>query len=894
MKIQLTLIVLLSVLSTVVKSQELSVKEMTEKAEIFFYEQKYVEANELFAKLLDKDSTNYILNFKSGYCLMQNKDTRFFALDKFKNAIRLFDKNKNKPITKYTLYSYLGKTYHKNYLFDEAISAYKKAKSLTNKENEIAETNLNIKIAKQAKMLFFNQKGMYVKRLRIINSNYIDHSPIINADGSTLVFTSTRKGSTGGLKTNSGSYYEDIYICKKNKYGRFTKPVNIGAPVNTPGHEATCGLSADGQEMFMYKSDGRNGGNIFYSKLQGRKWTKPVKLGENINTKYRETHATISADGKFLYFTSNRKGGFGGTDIYVSEKQKDGTWGTATNLGANINTNKDEEGPYIHPDGETLYFSSNGRIGMGGFDVFYSKKNNNVWTTPINMGAPLNTVDNDVFFVPTADGKTAFYSSDGKGGSDIYIANFYDVKQNALAIVKGIIKDELPKITQSTIINIPQNVKISVIDSENGDIENSYTSNSATGDYLFVLNQRKKYKILYEADKHIFDTKDIILKDDNKFKSIVYNAELDSVIHGKVKKSKKVGFRKGFTTLNNFTKLELKFIAKCLKKYPELALNITGYDYLLEKSNRNFFRLEYEFAKYRRQRMVDYLQNLGVDTTRIYADVFRSKIIGDSLEYTIFSKEFLTEEVTKKEKLEKEFKEVEKVANLTEKEIVKIYPDEVIADIKPIFVKEISFRINQYQTSKYNKNLKLLAKFLTENPKSKIELGGYTDEQGPNDYNKKLSEKRANFIKTKLIKYGAKEAQITTKGYAFENPIAFNRTKEGKFYWKSLKYNRRVEIKVKIQGENQHLSVIKIKVPENYKINRVKVVKSIKYSISLVVSDTKIEIASFKDVDDVQQKITPNGMYMYYYGEFNDDDEVLDVLTKIRSKYPKAFIFIKK
>ena len=235
-----------------------------------------------------------------------------------------------------------------------------------------------------------------------------------------MILTSNKPGSTGGLRLSDGTYYEDIYVSHKVN-GIWSKPEKIGGGVNIKYHDAAASISPDGKMLFLYYEKG--GGDIYVSKYMNEEWTKPEPLNDHINTFFWETAASITADGKTLYFTSDRAGGMGDLDIYKSELDENGEWGEAVNLGPVINTPHGEDAPYIHPDGKTLYFGSNGHLGMGSHDIFYSELKDGVFQEPVNMGYPINTVFNDNYFVITPDRKRAYYASlrpGGEGMADIY------------------------------------------------------------------------------------------------------------------------------------------------------------------------------------------------------------------------------------------------------------------------------------------------------------------------------------------------------------------------------------------------------------------------------------------------------------------------------------------
>lgn len=917
--------------------------QMIETAEMYISDKNFDKASEIYKELLKKDSENPEYNFRYGYCLLNTINGTYESIQYLEKSVELFKKSNNTEGLFLDAYYILGKAYHENYMFEESVNLFTDLKKYSENLFFLKTIEREIYISKNAYELFMNPQELVVAKLGAINSVYSDHSPIISADESTLIFTSKRENSTGGLITPEGGFYEDVYIYDKTK-GLDARPVNIGKPINTEKHEATCGLSADGQEMFLYRSESEKEGNIYYSKLIGDKWSVPEKLDDNINSKYRETSATISIDGKKLYFSSNRKGGLGGYDIYVSERKSDGSWTKAKNVGKPINTEYDEEGPYIHADGKTLYFSSKGHPGMGGYDIFYSEidKNGN-WKTPKNMGFPLNTVNNDVYYVPTADGKRGYYSSQTGGVSDIYIAQFFNQKEKELSLVRGYTMDRervcidtfaikdcnfhgdtivTPKsrilfsnrmyfnkdsilittrkktnesiiVTDST-FKVPSNTTIYVIDADTKILENSYSPNALTGKYMFVLNKKRNYKIYYEAPGYFFDTKDIELKNLNIYKEIDYNADIDSIIPGKIERSKKIGFEQGLTKINNFTVLELEILSLFLKKHDNLYVNFTGYDYLFDDSNRNFFPLEYEYAVERKNRVIKYLENKGINPQRIYTDMFPAAIFGDSIQYTIFDEKALKLTAAVKDERRQTFIKAYTEANMTEEQILELYGIDTLYTGKSVVVSNMLFDINKSVSDRYAENLDILAQYLKENTDSEIEIGGYTDEQGNSKYNQNLAKKRADFIKNQLIKRGVSKKQLKIKNYAWKNPIARNKTNDGEFIWDALPYNRRVEIKVlKESNNNTNIFVKDIEVPEEYRISKTEIQTGKTFSISLMVTEQKQDVEDFTDYKTVHEKRYSDGTYMYYFGEFNNKEEVLNELMIIKTKFPEAFIFVK-
>ncbi len=911
-----------------------------EVGETYIEQGKFKKAASTFKELLDKHPKSPVYSFRYGYCLMNTESGRFNSITYFQNAIENIKNNTSEELSEMMIYFYLAEAYSLNYQFDMAISTYQEIKKKVTKSSQKKEIDEKIKKAKFANAMFFTPRQLAVTKLGVINSPYADHSPVITADESVIIFTSRRKGSTGNEKTLSNTYFEDVYIYDKRE-GIYAKPKNIGPPINSKLHEATCGLSVDGQEMFLYKSTSEKDGNIYYSQLNGSTWSTPRKLGSNINSKKREVHASLSADGKFLYFSSNRKGGKGGRDIYVSEKRDDKTWGPAKNLGKTINTELDEEGPYIHPDGKRLYFSSKGHPGMGGYDIFYSERQKDgSWGEPINMQFPLNTVDNDVFYVPSADGQRGYYSSQSGGQSNIYIATLYDQDKSKVTLVKGITMDSKVdtvafaksecKISGETILlpnnrrmkakrtyqmgdsvyiarwdlrkdsifisdsiyRVPRNTTLYVLNANDGSLENAYSPNTISGKYLFILSQRKDYKIYYEAEGHIFDTRNIQLSNSTSYNEITYNAEMDTMIRGKIKKSKNTPFDKKETRLNKYTKLEMELLAHFMKKYPNLLVNISGYDYLIERLSPKMRPQNFKYIANRKKAMISFLISKGISAERIKEDLSSNHIVGDSIEYTIYDQTTIR------------IAEQEKEARL------KIYDDALIAaykdqngfntyekdaDIAKTYeVFDMQFELNKATSPNYKQNIQTLADFLNTNPNAVVEIAGYTDLQGSSAYNKRLSKKRANFIADNLLQKKVRESQIIVKGKSYNKPIAKNKLANGEFNWESLAYNRRVEITLIKEGKDE-LVVSPINVPQKYKTkNYSKATASTidTYAISIKTAARKLPLSIFGTLG-VKVHKQSDGSYLYYQGSYKTEQEAEQKLNTIKQAYPKAFIFIR-
>lgn len=399
---------------------------------------------------------------------------------------------------------YLGRAYHLNLDFDKAVTAYRQYLSKGNvwdEEEKIAVKRM-VQNCQNAKLII--ESPMSVELVPIgksINSPYDEYAAVVDSAETMLIFTSRRPITSDARMDLDGKYFENIYIAYKDSAGEWGVPQSIGPQINTEWHDASISISADGEELYIYRDD-VGVGNIYVSRRKGNSWGEPVKLNDNINSPFRETHASISSDGQTLYFTSDRSG-FGGMDIFVSRRLPNGEWGVAENIGRRINTPYDEEAPFIHPDGKTLFFSSKGHNSMGGYDIFFSvMQDDGKWSSPFNLGFPINTPDDDYFFVMSADGKRAYYSSatvDGKGGKDIYMALLDTDREEPVTVYKGaIVEDESGA--------MPMDVSITVSNLSNGELVGVYRPRPDNGRFVFILQPGQSYQVTYESSGYEVST----------------------------------------------------------------------------------------------------------------------------------------------------------------------------------------------------------------------------------------------------------------------------------------------------------------------------------------------------------------------------------------------------
>lgn len=498
------------------------------------YDKVYIDALYVWEILLEEDPKNANLLYKIGMSYIDlNRESE--ALPYFDKAQFSVDKNFNP--TSYLernappdVYYYLAKSNHINGEIEQAADQYTFFVENANKKHEkYNDAVLGQKQCENAKKLMASPKDFKITNVGgIINTAGPEYSPVITIDGTILYFTSKRlrTDSTNFEQKNisNGQYFEDIYVCYRNEDGSWSEPNYLGF-CRPRRNDASISTSSDGQTVFVYQDV--NNGDIFYSQISDTSFQniQPFPAAE-LNTEYWESHATISDDQLYLYFVSDRPGGFGGRDIYRLKKLPNGEWSKAFNLGPTINTEFDEESPFLGIDNKTMYFSSNGPSSMGGFDIFMTQVDeDDQWSTPMNMGYPLNTVDDDIFYTTTADGRTGYYSSeklDGQGDKDIYtVFGENDYIQN-VAVLKGFIRT-----TDGTMI--PQGIDIFVEDIGEGGAAKTYRPRRRDGGYVLTLTPCHSYNIVYKLGETTFHESELFVPCNTSYQELNHELELDLV-----------------------------------------------------------------------------------------------------------------------------------------------------------------------------------------------------------------------------------------------------------------------------------------------------------------------------------------------------------------------------
>jgi outer membrane protein OmpA-like peptidoglycan-associated protein/tetratricopeptide (TPR) repeat protein len=701
-----------------------------------------------FQQANDFNPNNAELNYKMGRCYL-NSSFKNLAKAHFEKAFDL------KQDVASDIYYYLGLCYHLELDWNKAEEYYNlyKSKMMASNNNEelrkvnkrLEECSFGRKIVKKPVKVKIENMGAEV------NSPYIDYSPVIDADESVLIFTSRRPGTTtgsAGEKDDSiDEYWEDVYISYKLNE-KWTKPRNIGPPINTTGHEASNNLSPDGEILFLY-IDNKGQGDIYESKLENLAWGKPQLMKDPISTKFHETSATINSRLDTLYFVSERPGGYGGKDIYFAVKGSDGKWGNVQNIGAVINTEWDEESVYLMPDGKTLYFSSQGHNSIGGFDIFKTNLKNGNWTEPINLGYPINSADDDVNFVMAASGKRGYYSSvkyEGFGELDLYIINFLPnednldnaISEDSLAMIVAGTKTATSGILRGLVTDgynqSPIIAQIEIIDIGTNQVVETVKSNPKNGRYAVYLPSENNYKINVTSSNYNPSASNVNIPPSKGNIEVVKDFQLISLA------SVTTILRGTIYDATSKEPLEATVAIKDKVKDLEIAKVKTGVD-----------------GKY----------EIAIPSGKNYQISAKSPDHMNAYDEIDIPMAKQNQSITKDLSLY-DLKVGAKIV------LKNIFYDFDKATLRPASIVE----------------LERLIELLNEYPTMRIELSSHTDNKGSPEYNIVLSNNRSKAVVDYLLSKGIDKKRLEYKGYGLTQPIATNDTDEGR------QLNRRTEFKI--------------------------------------------------------------------------------------------------
>ncbi|MGB3948414.1 MAG: OmpA family protein [Bacteroidia bacterium] len=581
-----------------------------------------------------------------------------------------------------------------------------------------------------------------------INSPYVDYGPVITSNASLLVFTSRRPENSKELKKNK-EFNEQVYFSKYNfKAKTWSEAQLMSEPINAIGRNSSAiTLSNDGQRLLLYRDDNQGNGDIYESVLDGIAWSEPVKLPSPINSLYHESSASISPDGRTIYFVSKRPTKNSGRkedkNIWFCTQDDNGKWGEAFELSDSVNTKEDEEMPFIHPNGKTLFFSSKGHNSIGGFDVFMTNydEGSKTWSKPESLENPINSIGDDVGFVLKADGKTGYYSTpreNGLGEKDIYKIIFHkDIMKKHLTLLKGLVIDSNGKALSA---------KIYVRDKVTGISIGVFSSNSATGEYLISLPEGKTYEIEIKADDYFL-----------------------------FKETLEVSRSKGFNEIEKDIVLQSKYAYLTGRVLDETGSPIRA-------------QVEVE--------LIDTVTNEVFGKYKTDADGRYSIKVKPGKNYNVvFNKPgYFFQSL--KVKAPDNAGAVLNISPITMQKIdigKKVVLENIFFDIGKATLRTESI-------AELDRALKLMNDMQT----LEIEISGHTDNRGATAVNKTLSENRAKTVVDYLITKGVDANRLQFVGYASQFPIATNDTEDGR------QLNRRTEFKViKIDVEQEQKAELK-------------------------------------------------------------------------------------
>lgn len=448
-----------------------------------------------YLSLLDKDPKSDKYNYNIAICYLNTNISKAKAIPYLEI---LTHKPKYDPNAMYLL----ARAYHYAFRFDDAIKAFNTFKE-TGRGNadNLADVDRQVQFCINAKELMKFPLNVTFDNLGPnVNSPYADYYPFVPVDESFIIFNTRRPDEGAEIAKEDGTYPAAIYISKVTD-GAFSKAKNIGPPIaKTDGEQEIIGLSATGEIMLLYYTNSKGVGDIYSTATDKNKSFKTAeKLSENINSsKAEEIAACVTSDGNLLYFASNRDGGIGGTDLYVSRKLPNGTWGPAQNLGAEVNTAFDEDFPNITNDGKMIYFSSNGHTSMGGYDIFKAELNESThqFSNPKNVGYPINTPEDNFNFRLSDNGRFGYMAAlrdGGLGDLDVYRVTFNEIEPQ-YSVVKGNIAsaDSTQKLNFADVF-------ISVTNTKTQEMVGNYLPNPNTGKYVMVLAPGN-YEVNIEAN----------------------------------------------------------------------------------------------------------------------------------------------------------------------------------------------------------------------------------------------------------------------------------------------------------------------------------------------------------------------------------------------------------
>lgn len=580
-----------------------------EQSQQYILERKFDQALSALQKAVEREPNYAEAHFRLGNVyelksqVERTQDYSDLSRQEYEKAIELKPKNPSFI----GAYSILGESYLRKGDYAKAKDYYQKFLELkppkqaqvTLAQHQIA--NCDFAVEAMQRPLAYKANPM----AGALNKFALQYFPVLTADQQTIFFT-----ARAGLDARSD---ENMYVANR-KGNEWTEPAPLSDKINTVENEGTCTISADGRTLVFTNCDGRQSFgscDLYVSYKIGNEWTEPLNLGNKVNSPFWESQPSLSADGRTLYFTSDRRGGYGKRDIWVSKLGDDGLWGVAANLGTNINTPDDDLSPFIHVNAKTLFFSSKGHIGMGGFDLFSSELEQGKWSFAKNLGYPINNQDDQVSLFVSADGKKGYFAHEERKGNKYISSLLYEFdfpeeiavkhKSNYL---KGVVYDAKTK--------QPLEARIELFNLNGGALETVMKSDRKDGSYLTVLTEGDSYGLYINRDGYLFKSLYFDYSGSEKNEPLVMDVYLQPIEKGAKDILKNLFFETGKWELEGKSKTELDKLIALIKGTKGLRIEISGHTDDVGKDSDNM-----ELSLKRAKSVYDYLIKAGIEANRL-------------------------------------------------------------------------------------------------------------------------------------------------------------------------------------------------------------------------------------------------------------------------------------
>lgn len=589
-----------------------------QKGDRFYQRKDYASALRHYREALTLEEDNARTNFKAGVSCL-NEKYYSEALNYLERAYEL------EPTVDPQIDYHLATAYQENHQFARALKHYKVFRSTY--KNLAGLANQKIAECVLADSLMNIRPDVTVGPVEGLNTAFAEFSPVISPDGRKLIFTSNR--SEDAYQIKSGTNYGEVYVSERSPK-QWGPPTKIAPSINVRLHEAALAISADGKTLLLYYEDG--GGDIYASALDEGEWSVPVALNRFVNhPQYRESSACLSPDGRKIFFASNRPGGKGGYDLYVCELGDNGQWGRPSNLGSPVNTRGDEEFPFLHADGKTLYFSSNGHPTLGEHDIFKSTLQESGWSSPAHLGYPVNTRGYEGGLVLTANGATGYFFS--KRGSppdnaDLYQVNFRAHQRTDTTAVEsdgqrsGEEKEIVTRLKGMVIDveeNVPLEATVRLVDNE----ENSIIATVKTGPsgvFEVIIPRAGNFGLMTSRSGYLFNSMNFILPPFGKYQEIDTHILMARARVGSKVVLKNIFFDLNQSELRPESLSELQNIRDLLLENPQWRIQINGHT-----DNTGHPKINMDLSLKRAQSVVQYLIREGIAPDRLHAKGFGSE-----------------------------------------------------------------------------------------------------------------------------------------------------------------------------------------------------------------------------------------------------------------------------